>query len=139
MHAMNLNRSGLTFPNGQALTKSSAPARWISICFWALLTLQLFSIWVIPHFPSQDGPSHLYNAAVLARYDHVPIFREFYTVHFTAAGNILAQMIQAVLLQSAGDIAAEKVLLTLYVIVLPFSFRALLSSATRDTGAFPLM
>src|SRR5262249_49677269 len=69
----------------------------------------------------------------------VPIFREFYTVHFTAAGNILAQMIQAVLLQSAGDIAAEKVLLTLYVIVLPFSFRALLSSATRDTGAFPLM
>ena len=31
-----------------------------------------------PDFPTQDGPSHLHNAAVLRDYSSVPIYQQYY-------------------------------------------------------------
>jgi hypothetical protein len=113
--------------------------RWVYFCFWGLLFLQVAGIWTLRHFPSQDGPSHLYNAAVVARYNQIPVFRDFYTIHLSAAGNILAQALQWVLLKVADDFAAEKVLLTLYAILLPLSFRTLLGTVNAKTSPFMLI
>ena len=94
---------------------------WVRLCFWALILFQVVRIWTVPYYPSQDGPSHLYNAAILARYDHVAIFRDFYTIHISAAGNVLAQLLQWILLKTAGELASERVLLTIYAVMLPLS------------------
>lgn len=112
---------------------------WVELCFWILILAQVCRIWVIRYFPSQDGPSHLYNAAVLAFYHQIPAFRDFYTIHVSAAGNVLAQALQSILLRTAGELAAEKVLLTLYVVLLPLSFRALLATVTPKASPLLLM
>jgi hypothetical protein len=111
----------------------------VRFCFWTLVLFQVVRIWTVPYYPSQDGPSHLYNAAILARYDHVAIFRDFYTIHISPAGNVLAQLLQWVLLKTAGEFASERVLLTIYAVLLPLSFRALLESVTGRISPFILI
>ena len=112
--------------------------RPLEICFYVLMSIQVLSVWIIRYYPSQDGPSHLYNAAVLANYDRVPVYREFYSIHVSPAGNLLAQLLQSGLLKIAGEFAAEKLLLTLYVVLLPLSFRVLLATATAELSPFVL-
>ena len=40
-------------------------ARWDNLAFLGFLVLYLAPLWLIACFPSQDGPSHVQNAAVL--------------------------------------------------------------------------
>ena len=65
-----------------------------------LLVLECVPIWTFPYFPSEDGPSHVYNASVLAHYGVETIYQEYYRIVPTFAGNILSDLILASLLSS---------------------------------------
>ena len=112
--------------------------RPLEICFCVLMSIQVLSVWIVRYYPSNDGPSHLYNAAVLANYNRVPAYREFYSISVSPAGNFLAQLLQSGLLKIAGEVAAEKLLLTFYIVLLPLSFRYLLATVTAELGPFVL-
>jgi hypothetical protein len=123
---------------------SNSVAQWgrfYAIAFLSLWLIQIVPLWILRYFPTQDGPSHLYNAAILANYGQVPAYRDFYTIHLTAAGNVLSQILLSGLLKAFGAPIGEKILLTIYALLLPASFWWLLtafSDARETRRAFAL-
>jgi hypothetical protein len=87
--------------------------------------------------PTQDGPSHLDNAAVIANYATAPIFREYYSLTLVQpAGNALAQIVLAGLLKIFEPLTAEKVFLTAYIVCFFLAFRYLLRALTPYADHF---
>jgi hypothetical protein len=78
-------------------------------------------IW-FPYVPTQDGPSHLYVATVLARFARTPVYQEFFELRIPLAGNFVSELIMLLLQQAFSPLAAEKVLHGIYAIGLPLSF-----------------
>lgn len=114
-------------------------AKFSWICaFVGLLILECYPIWALQHFPSQDGPSHLYNAIVIGQWSHQPLYRQYYEVHLTAAGNLLFQLILAGLLNAVPVALAEKIILTSYMILFPLAFLALLEAVSPAARPFSL-
>src|SRR5258706_889829 len=117
-------------------SRSSGNSFW-RFTFWVLMVLECVSFWVFQYIPSQDGPSHLHNASVLANYGMEPIYRQYYLLTpFQPAGNMLTQFLLASLLKFTGPLAAEKLLLTGYVVLLFLSFRSLLVALTPLSDYF---
>lgn len=110
--------------------------------FWLVVSLLLVLLeclpfWILRYFPSQDGPSHLYNASILAHYGEQAAFRQYYAVSFLQlAGNLSTQLLLAGLVKLCGALAAEKVLLSIYAILLFASFYYLLAALTPHAGRF---
>jgi hypothetical protein len=48
------------------------------VMFALLTVLYCYPLWRFAYFPSQDGPSHLHNAAVVASYNREPIYQDYY-------------------------------------------------------------
>ena len=104
----------------------------LRILFAAMFAISVVPIWWFPIFPSQDGPAHLYNALVLADYQRVPAYREFYEIRLTAAGNLLSQLLMVLLVKLFPLFIADKIIVTLCVLLLPLALRYLLQSIDPD-------
>src|SRR6266436_8396313 len=87
--------------------KPGGRAKLVSL---VLLVLYIIPYWAFPYFPSQDGPSHLYTAGVLASHSSSRIYQQYYAIHLSPAGNVLAQALLTGLFQIAGGGVAEKLL-----------------------------
>lgn len=116
------------------------------ILFWGLLALQVAAIWWFPYFPTQDGPSHLDNAAILRFYSRpdLTVFREYFTVNHRLSPNWVAHLVLAALTGVANPAAAEKILLTAYILLVAFAFRYVLRAVHHDAEplavlCFPLL
>ncbi len=85
---------------------------------WAAIILMLAAvapIWAFEYFPSQDGPSHVYNAHVLLHLDDAPYSR-VYTADWSPVPNMLGTALLVGLGALVGVGIAEKLLLTLIVV-----------------------
>ena len=100
--------------------------------------LQIIPFWLFQYFPSQDGPSHLYNTNILNSYSTTPIFREYYYIHLSAAGNILSQLLLSGLAGLFGYATAEKLFLTLYAVLMIVGFSSLLTTLKCSATPFVL-
>lgn len=124
---------------------------WLSrgenLLFAALLVLCLVPLWTCKYFPSQDGPNHLYSAGVLRHLAARPVpglstdsagdlYRRFYTINPKPIPNWLSHATLAGLMALAPPRIAEKILLTLYILLLPLGMRAALRATSP--GAEPL-
>lgn len=104
------------------------PARG-TLILAAVIAAQLLPIWLLPYFPSQDGPVHMTIARVLRDYyqdDHRPeaqVLRDYFELNGEAVPNRFIYFVLADVLRFVSVPAAEKILLTAYVILLPLSFR----------------
>ncbi len=98
---------------------------WENLLFAFLLVVNVIPIWWFPHFPSQDGPGHVYNAYLLSgwRKSSFPIDRGFFAFNPAPVPNWLTTIVLALLMQITTPAVAEKILLTLYVILLPLAMR----------------
>ena len=103
-----------------------------------LAGLQIIPLWLFQYFPSQDGPSHLYNTNVLNSYSIIPIFREYYYIHFSVAGNILSQLLLSGLAGIFGYSGGEKLFLTVYTILMIAGFSYLLTTLKCTATPFVL-
>ena len=85
----------------------------------------LAPLWLFSRFPSQDGPSHVYNArlALLLLHDGSDVLRAFFEWNLDPFPNWFSQACLATLLAVFPPSWAEKLLLTAYVAALPLSFR----------------
>jgi len=119
----------------KAGNRASELLPWAALC--VLLAVECAPFWML-RFPSQDGPSHLHSVCILADYGKQPIYRAYYEIHFSIAGNLLTQALSAGLYQLAGPLVAERLLLTSYVILLPLSVWYALRPLTRHGFAFSL-
>ena len=89
---------------------------WI---FYILLFLYLIPVWTSTYFPSQDGPVHLENARILILYGNSPydLTSQFYELNTSQLSNWLIQLLLAALMSIFPILVAEKVVLSLYIII----------------------
>lgn len=82
-------------------------------------------LWLFPRFPSQDGPSHVYNArlALLLLRTGSDVLHDFFEWNLDPFPNWFSHASLAALLTVLPPLWAEKLLLTAYVVALPLSFR----------------
>ena len=92
--------------------------------FVVLLILHLLPIWIFAYFPSQDGPSHVYNALVLKEYNKHENYkmRDAWKLNITIFPNWLSHIALAALLYIFPPVVAEKVFLTIAIGMIPVSF-----------------
>jgi hypothetical protein len=105
--------------------------------FFSLLLLECAQLWVFQYSPSTDGPSHLMNASVVANYGIEKIYQQYYTITLVQpAGNMLTQVLLVALLKLAGPVMAEKLLLSIYIVLFFSSFYYFLRALTPDADYF---
>ena len=108
------------------------------LLFFALLVLHVLPLWAFRFFPSQDGPAHLENAAILRDYDRPDrsLLPRFYTLSHRFHPNWFGHLALLGLMSVLPPLVAEKVLLTGYVILLPLGLRYALDGVRAGSGWF---
>ena len=88
-----------------------------------LLLVHLLPIWIVTYFPTQDGPSHIYNAQVFKEYhDHQNYrIRDVYQLNLTPFPNWASHLLLAFLMYFFPPLICEKIVLSLCVLGLPLS------------------
>ncbi len=100
---------------GASALRSKLPA-YLSL---ALLACQLALIWIAPAFPTQDGPSHLYNAVLLRELllHRASPYRSMYVLNHAPVPNWTLPILLNVALIT-GPVHAEQVLATIAILLL---------------------
>lgn len=108
---------------------------------WALaafcIAVPLLRLWITPIFPTQDGPSHLYNAMVLRSLlaeGAASPFAEWFRVQYDITSSWFAGALLMALMEALPAAAAEKALLSIAVVALPLAGAA----CARAFGGGPL-
>ena len=109
--------------------------------FLALVLIHLIPIWAFDYFPSQDGPAHIENASVIRNYHHPDgsILRTYYTFNKKFTPTWFGHLILVGLMYIVPALIAEKIFLTLYVILFPISVRYALSAMRSDNSFLAYM
>jgi hypothetical protein len=124
--------------------------RWLRnpdrLLFAILLVLHVLPLWWFPFFPSQDGPAHVENAEILRTYGRAdrPLLRTFYEINTHPDPNWFGHLVLAALMTVLPPLAAEKVLLTGYLLLLPLALAYALRAVRPGGGpaallAFPFL
>ncbi|RKU31370.1 hypothetical protein C6497_02430 [Candidatus Poribacteria bacterium] len=92
--------------------------------FVVLLILHILPLWIFVYFPSQDGPSHVYNALVLKEYSDPANYkiRDLWKLNITIFPNWLSHILLLALLYVFPPLYAEKVFLTFAIGLIPIAF-----------------
>ena len=108
--------------------------------FILLLLLHLAPLWIFTYFPSQDGPSHIYNASILKEYHKHENYklRDVFKLNIIIFPNWISHLTMASLLHIFPPIIAEKILLTLAVGLVPISFSIFLDAVHKRGFLFGL-
>ena len=103
--------------------KAEAEIRKKRILILALIVLHILPIWIFKYFPSQDGPSHIHNAYVLKvlHQEQASLIRECYKLNLTLFPNWVSHPFMAGLMFVFPPLAAEKILLSIIILLLPLS------------------
>lgn len=122
-----------------------APGRIWAGLFVFLLLLYVALVWAFPYFPSQDGPVHLQIAQSLIDYDNpdYPVMAQYYERQWSIQRNPFTSLVLVSLGTLMPMLVAEKVYLSLIVLLLPLSLLYALRGITRQAlypafFAFPL-
>lgn len=128
-----------TLPAVHPRLSNHLASRVWTVALVGIIVLECLPFWLLPYFPSQDGPSHFHNAAVLADYATAPAYQEYYRiVPFRTAGNMLTQYLLAGILKVTGSFFAEKLLLSGYVAFFCLSFLYLLRTVSPHASYFSM-
>lgn len=91
--------------------------RWL---FLGLALVLLVPIWAVDYLPTIDGPSHVYNAWILRQYantEEYPLFQQHFEIDWRPIPNWFGHAALALLMFPFEPRVAEKVLLTLLVLL----------------------
>ncbi|MBT9314098.1 hypothetical protein IXB50_01505 [Leptothoe spongobia TAU-MAC 1115] len=105
--------------------------------FVGLIGLFLLPIWLFKYLPLQDGPIHVHTANVLHGFltSTPSIFQDYYITNLQLAPNWTTQIILTGLMFITSPIIAEKLLLSLYVLLLPVAVRYALNGVRANAFA----
>lgn len=99
------------------------------LVYLLLLSAHILLIWLIPFFPTQDGPSHLYNLLVLQDLlNGGKTWGNFFTHQVNAVPNLGFTIIGYPLLKIFTVLSVERIFLTIYVLLLGITVPALLKA-----------
>ena len=105
--------------------------------FYFCIALNALPILLFRFFPSMDGPAHLYNANVLSQLcrDQSEVLHHYYTINPALVPNWTSHVLLAGFKVFLPAFLAEKVLLLLYVVGLPLTFRKFISCIAPSQSA----
>lgn len=110
-------------------TGSTENSRSEYLVYLLLLTAHVLLLWLLPFFPTQDGPSHLYNLLILQDLlNGGKNWGDYYTLNLHAVPNLGFTLIGYPLLKIFPILTVERIFLTFYVLILGISVPALLKS-----------
>jgi hypothetical protein len=106
------------------------------LLFAALVLVHLTPVWAFSYFPTDDGPSHVYNASVLRDYAKpgAEILREYYALSTHPDPNWFGHLVLVALMHVMPATVAEKVIVSGYVILLPLAVRYALRAINPSAG-----
>jgi hypothetical protein len=120
----------------QEISKKSNFLLIENILFITLIIISLIPIWQSKYFLTQDGPSHLYNSKVLLDYitsNNVNLYNQYYYLNPNLEPNWFGHLALAILLLLLPPFLAEKVFLSLYVVLFPILLRSLLRVINKNS------
>ena len=109
------------------------------ILIFVLLVLHVLPFWIFTYFPSQDGPAHIYNAYVLKVFHHVEegaLMRQYYQLNLTLFPNWFAHAFLMLLMHVVSPLIAEKILLSLIIILFPLSLFYFLDAVDKGNNLY---
>lgn len=120
-------------------------SRWEPALFLGLIAIHLAPIWMFTYLPTTDGAAHVASADVMRRY-HDPgldVFRKYYFVSGAPVPNLIGHVLLAGFLSLVKPVVAEKLLVSLYLVLFPLGLRYAASALGRRAGllgylAFPM-
>ena len=102
-----------------------------------LLTAHLILIWSMSYIPTKDGPSHIYNLAILKDLLHGgEIWGEYYSYNLQLVPNLGFHIFTYPLLNFLDPWQAEKLFLSLYICLMCLSIPVFLKAF--DRAVFPV-
>lgn len=111
-----------------------------SLLIGVLIVAYLLPIWLFPYFPTQDGVSHVYNSQILTEYGNPAYqFRDYYEINWYPFPNWVSHFALAVLMFVFPPLIAEKVFLSLYVILFPLAIRYFLNVVQPGRDVFVIL
>ena len=112
--------------------------RLLRAVFLILLLLELCLVWAFPRYATQDGPSHLYNAAVIAalRSGSWNGLSAFFRLNPRLVPNWTTYFILMQLMKGFSAANAEKILVSGYIVVFAISFWWVMKQIRPDSEHF---
>ena len=87
--------------------------------FFLLFGAHIALIWVLPYFPSQDGPSHMYNLVILRDLLHGgSVWGSDFTYHLRLVPNLAFYLTAYPLLTVFSPLIGERIFLSFYTVLL---------------------
>jgi hypothetical protein len=93
-----------------------------TIIYTLLLSTNIALVWLLPYFPTQDGPSHMYNLVIL--HDLLnggKVWGSTYTYKLQATPNLGFHLLAYPLLCLFKPLAVEKIFISLYILLMGVS------------------
>lgn len=113
--------------------------KWL-LLLGLLIVAYLLPIWLFPYFPTQDGVSHVYNSQILTEYNNSDYqFGDYYEINWYPFPNWLSHFSLAVLMSVFPSLIAEKIFLSLYVILFPLAIYYFLNAVQRGRYALVIL
>jgi len=102
--------------------------------FYFLTLTNCLPIFLVKFFSTYDGPSHLYNARLIAELlkSNNKVINTFFAFNFDFQSNLLGHFLLAFSSFFMPMYVAEKILMCIYLIGLPISFRLLINYINKE-------
>src|SRR2546430_441921 len=126
-----------------ATRRDDAPSGQLdNVLFASLLLVYIAPLILFHHFPSQDGAAHVNNANILRHYydARYSVFRKYYVLDTTPVPNWTGHILLRYALVFFTPAVAEKLLVAVVVVGLPFAIRYAAGSNTSlavSSSQFP--
>lgn len=126
-----MNKFYYFYPYNVTLPRKYSPE---AILFCLALAANLVPVLLLKFYPSADGPSHLYNAALIRNLvtGNGEGISDFYALNPVPVPNWTGHFALAVLGACFSAPVAEKLFILLFMIFLPVSFRYMVRSFTKN-------
>ncbi len=111
------------------------------VIFALLVCAYIAPLWAFRYVPTADGPSHLANALIIKNYRSpaAETIRDYYVISRRPSPNLLYHLGLLALLYVFPPLIAEKVLLSLYVVLFAGAFRYLVVAVSGKPGPATLL
>lgn len=122
------------------MTNFTHNSKLSSVIISVLIIIYLLPIWLFDYFPTQDGVSHVYNSQIITEYSNPQYqFRDYYDINWFPFPNWLSHISLALLMFIFPPLIAEKVLLSLYVILFPLAIRYFLNAVQSGRDSLVIL